>query len=76
MKERVKIGRFGDVGEVLAEDPWSVVETGPGGVGRRWKKEILTSLCSGTRHVVFGRLVSTCICLVSCRGVCGGVCVG
>ena len=30
------IGRSGAAGEVLAADPGLVVETGPGGVGRRW----------------------------------------
>ena len=31
----VKIRRFGVVGAVLAVDPGLIVETGPGGVGRR-----------------------------------------
>ena len=32
----VKSSRSGAAGEVLAADPGLVVETGPGGVGRRW----------------------------------------
>ena len=32
----MKIRRFGVVGEALAVNPGLAVETGPGGVGRRW----------------------------------------
>ena len=35
MEKGVKIRRFGGVGAVLGVDPGLVVETGPGGVGRR-----------------------------------------
>ena len=36
MDKGVKIGHSEAAGEVLAEDSGLVVETGPGGVGRRW----------------------------------------
>ena len=35
VEKAVKLRRFGVVGAVLAMDPGLLVETGPGGVGRR-----------------------------------------
>ena len=77
VEKDVKIRRSGVVGEVLAVNPGLAVETGPGGVGRRWNWRISESFCSDVLYFVLNLLFPVRHCLVSYRrGVqrCAAVC--
>ena len=74
------IGRSGAAGEVLAADPGLVVETGPGGVGRRWNIYCINRFWRRTAAMycilylaVYFRLVAVWLGTAKCGG---GVCVG